>query len=45
VQAVIIGSGDYIEIWSPDEWSVESEQLQDAQLNAHRFAALDLTSE
>lgn len=45
IQAVIIGNGDYIEIWSPDEWSSQNEQLQDAQLNAHRFAALDLTSE
>lgn len=45
VQVVIIGNGDYIELWSPDEWEIQNEQLQDAQLNAHRFVALDLTSE
>ena len=45
VQVVVIGNGDYFEIWSPEEWEHQNEQLQDAQLNAHRFSALDLTSE
>jgi MraZ protein len=45
VQVVIIGGGDYFEIWSPDEWTKQDELLLDAQTNAHRFSALDLTSE
>ncbi len=45
VQVVIIGNGDYFEIWSPDEWTKQDELLLDAQTNAHRFSALDLTSE
>jgi MraZ protein len=42
---VFVGSGDYFEIWSAEQWTSQAEQLQDAQLNAHRFAALDLSSE
>ncbi len=41
----VIGSGDYFEIWSPDKWDVQVEELQDAQTNADRFAELYLTSE
>jgi len=45
VQVVIVGNGEYFEIWSPDEWSKQNDLLLDAQVNAHRFSALDLTSE
>ena len=41
---MVIGNGDYFEIWSPEQWAMQAEQLQDAQSNAQRFAALDLTS-
>lgn len=41
--AIIIGAGDYFEIWSPELWSEQNEILQDAESNAQRFAALDLT--
>ena len=41
---VIIGSGDYFEIWSPENWSEQAEQIQNAQSNAHQFEALDITS-
>jgi MraZ protein len=44
VQVVVVGSGDYFEIWSPDQWDTQVEQLQDVQSNAHRFGALDLFS-
>jgi MraZ protein len=42
--AVVIGSGDFFEIWSPDSWATQADQLRDSELNAHRFEALDLTS-
>jgi len=42
---VIVGNGNFFELWSPEQWDVQNEQLQDAQLNAHRFAALNLTSD
>jgi MraZ protein len=41
---VVVGAGRYFEIWSPDAWEVQDEQLQDAQTNAQRFSAFDLTS-
>ena len=42
---VIVGSGDYFEIWSPECWNTQAEQLQDTQSNALRFSALNLTSD
>jgi MraZ protein len=44
-QLVVVGMGDYFEIWTPEQWEEQSEKLNDAQSNAHRFAALDLSSE
>lgn len=40
--AMIIGVGDYFEIWSPQHWSQQNELLQDADANMQRFAALNL---
>ena len=42
---VIVGNGDYFEIWSPELWNKQIEDLQDAEINADRFAGLFLTSE
>jgi MraZ protein len=41
---VLVGMGDYFEIWSPDAWKVQFEQLQDPQLNSDRFKAISLAS-
>ena len=41
---VIVGAGDYFEIWSPALWSDQAEQLQDVEANAQRFLSLELTS-
>ncbi len=43
--AVIVGNGDYFEIWSPELWADQAEKLQDAQSNADRFSALDITTD
>jgi MraZ protein len=40
--AVVVGAGDYFEIWSPDAWTEQLSKLQDADTNAQRFALLDL---
>ncbi len=42
---VIVGLGDYFEIWSPEAWERQEAQLEEAQSNAQRFTALNLTSE
>jgi MraZ protein len=39
---LLIGQGDYFEIWSPDLWSEQESQLRDAEANASRFATLTL---
>lgn len=41
-QAVLVGHGPYFEIWSPSAWESQRSQLQDAEANATRFAALHL---
>lgn len=43
--AVIVGSGEYFEIWSPENWSGQAEALSDSQANAQRFATWNITSE
>lgn len=40
--AIIVGVGDYFEIWSPQHWTQQNDILQDADANMQRFAALDL---
>ena len=39
---VVVGMGDYFEIWAPETWNEQSEALADAQSNPDRFSALNL---
>lgn len=39
---LLVGQGDYFEIWSPQEWGEQESQIQDTNANASRFAALKL---
>jgi MraZ protein len=41
--AILVGVGDYFEIWSPTLWALQNETLQDADANMQRFAALNLS--
>jgi len=41
---VVVGAGLYFEIWSPEAWEDQDDQLHDAQANAQRFSGLELTS-
>jgi MraZ protein len=43
-EVVVVGVGDYFEIWSPTTWDDQLAQLQDADANAQRFAAFDLSA-
>jgi MraZ protein len=43
-EAIAVGQGEYFEIWSPTEWKLQMQTLQDAEANASRFQALDLSS-
>jgi MraZ protein len=42
-EVVLVGQGDYIEVWSPDEWSKRMQLMQDEAI-AERFATLDLAT-
>jgi MraZ protein len=42
---VVVGQGDYFEIWSPEAWQDQQAQLEEVQSNAQRFVALSLSPE
>jgi MraZ protein len=39
---IVVGMGDYFEIWSPEWWNDQHRALQEAQTNPDRFATLNL---
>jgi MraZ protein len=41
--AIIVGVGESIEIWSPEAWQKQLTELSDAEANAQQFAELDLS--
>jgi MraZ protein len=41
--AIIVGVGDFFEIWSAPMWEQQNNQMQDSNTNARRFAALNLS--
>ena len=43
-QVVLVGQGDYFELWSTDQWQDQKTQLDDFQANAQRFAAFSITT-
>lgn len=44
-EAVIVGSGEYFEIWSPEIWAGQEELLKDTEANAQRFVAINLSAD
>ncbi len=43
-EVVVVGVGDYFEVWSPSLWAEQLAALQDAKANQQRFIAFDLTA-
>lgn len=43
-EAVVVGAGDYVEVWNSTLWDEQLSQLQDAEANIQRFAVLDLSA-
>jgi MraZ protein len=41
-EVVVVGVGDYFEVWSPLLWAEQRASLQDAEANQQRFIAFDL---
>jgi MraZ protein len=44
-EAVVVGQGEYFEIWSPMEWNNQATEIQDTEANAQRFATFNLAAE
>jgi MraZ protein len=44
-EAVLVGQGEYMEIWSSELWQAQEFNLQNAEANTNRFAALDISIE
>ena len=42
-ELIVSGQGEYFEVWTPAEWKVQMEKLQDVEANEQRFATLDLS--
>ncbi len=43
-EAVLVGVGDYFEIWRPEDWDQRMNILQDTEANAARFSGLELST-
>jgi MraZ protein len=41
--AVVVGMGDYFEIWSSENWLVQNQPSPDSEATSKRFAAFDLS--
>lgn len=41
---VVVGQGDYVEVWSSDIWQQQQIEIQDAQANAIRFSAFTIST-
>jgi MraZ protein len=42
--AVLVGNGEYFELWSPEDWQVQQAELNDVEANKQRLEALDLST-
>ena len=42
-EAIVVGVGNYFEIWSPELWGPQLTQIQDTETNAIRFKAFDIS--
>jgi MraZ protein len=43
--AIVVGGGDYFEIWSPGHWAEQAVRLNDAEANADLFSIFDISAE
>jgi MraZ protein len=41
-EAIVVGAGEYFEIWSPELWQEQATMLQDADANSQRFSLFNL---
>jgi MraZ protein len=41
---VVVGQGEYLEVWSSDMWQQQQTEIQDSQANAQRFSAFTIST-
>lgn len=41
-EAIVVGVGDYFEIWAPEVWEQQTTLIKDVDANSQRFVAFDL---
>jgi len=41
-EVVLVGQGDYLEVWSPGGWQEQEISLSNVEANSHRFASLTI---
>ena len=41
---VVVGQGEYVEVWSSDLWQQQQSEIQNAQANSQRFSALTIST-
>jgi MraZ protein len=39
---ILVGQGEYLELWTPEDWEKQTTSLLDTAANANRFTHLDL---
>ena len=42
-ELTVAGQGDYFEVWTPADWKMQMDKLQDVEANEQRFSTLDLS--
>lgn len=43
-EMILVGQGDFWELWSPDNWQDQEKRIQDASLNREQFAVLNIST-
>jgi MraZ protein len=43
-KAFLIGQGDFLEVWSPEQWGSQEADLRDADANGARFSMLAVST-
>jgi MraZ protein len=44
-EVVMVGQGEYVEVWSSDRWQQQELEIQNSQANSQRFSEFTLTFE
>jgi MraZ protein len=43
-EVLLVGQGDYFEIWSPESWGKQEQRILDVEANSNRFSVLNIAA-